>query len=69
VFLSFSPVSTPIARPWTNPAVLVIEIASLLAKDDIGRNCLHYGAPYGLRVIRESFLEPDLVRDRSYTPH
>ncbi|RHZ48190.1 uncharacterized protein CDV56_100746 [Aspergillus thermomutatus] len=36
-----------------------------LAKDAIGRNCLHYSALYRLQVICQSILEP-ARRDRSY---
>ncbi|GIJ97977.1 hypothetical protein Aspvir_000085 [Aspergillus viridinutans] len=39
---------------------------ALLAKDVIGRNCLHYGALYGLQIICQSILQPGLLRDINY---
>ncbi|RHZ73683.1 hypothetical protein CDV55_106143 [Aspergillus turcosus] len=38
---------------------------AFLEKDAIKRNCLHYGALYGLQAICQSILEPAL-RDKSY---
>ncbi|KAL4744296.1 Glycerophosphoryl diester phosphodiesterase family-domain-containing protein [Aspergillus terricola var. indicus] len=39
---------------------------TFLAKDGIGRTCLHYGALYGLHIICQAILEPTLLRKRSY---
>jgi glycerophosphodiester phosphodiesterase len=41
---------------------------TFLAKDAIGRTCLHYGALYGLHIICQSILEPALLRKGSYAP-
>jgi glycerophosphodiester phosphodiesterase len=41
---------------------------TFLAKDAIGRTCLHYAALYGLHIICQSILEPALLSKRPYAP-